>query len=379
MNILILSLAYAPFSGVGAARMTSLSQYLTKQGHEVTVVCYDGKVFNEQELLRPIPQKVRRVVVDRLNSKIKNINYLKKRVLETVENGKFNICISSVGPYETMFFIHELWRKYRLPYVIDYRDPWLYEKSAQVEKGIIGLKVKVRNFLCQFVEKRAIKYAAKIVEVTDYCKRDLIQRYHISDNRCQVIYNGYEKTLFHKKNPRKDCLTFGIAGKISYNVSAMKLFLQTCRELTGCSYPIRIKHIGKKEGDLQEEFPETYRECGAKGYQETMEILSGMNILLIVYSHLSGLGTKIFDYIALNKPILYIGTAPSELSEMVRGFENGYVCSTKEEMTGVLKDFLGNCPNKLTEKNLTEYSREQQNEKYVDLLEKLRQNEENIN
>ncbi|RKJ42863.1 hypothetical protein D7X98_18225 [bacterium 1XD8-76] len=372
MNILILSLAYAPFSGVGAARMTSLSQYLTEQGHKVTVVCYDSKVFNEQELLRPIPEKVKRVVVDRLNNRIKNINYLKNRVLKTVENGKFNICISSVGPYETMFFIHELWRKYRLPYVIDYRDPWLYEKSTLAEKGIIGLKVKMRDFLCQFVERRAIKYAAKIVEVTDYCKRDLIQRYHLSDDKCQVIYNGYEKTLFHEKYPRKDYLTLGIAGKISYNVSAMKLFLQTCGEFTDCTRPIRVKHIGKKEGDLQEEFPETYRECGVKGYQETMETLSGMNILLIVYSHLSGLGTKIFDYIALNKPIIYIGTAPSELSEMVRGFENGYVCGTKEEMTKVLKGLLDNCPKKLTEENLTEYSREYQNAKYVELLEKLR-------
>ena len=58
MNLLITSLAFAPFSGVGAARMTSLAEYLINHGHNVTVVSYDSKVFDEKQQKRKIPKGI---------------------------------------------------------------------------------------------------------------------------------------------------------------------------------------------------------------------------------------------------------------------------------------------------------------------------------
>ena len=65
MNILILSLAYAPYSGVGAARMTSLSRYLIEKGCNVTVICYDCNVFGDKEQQREIPKGIERIPIDR--------------------------------------------------------------------------------------------------------------------------------------------------------------------------------------------------------------------------------------------------------------------------------------------------------------------------
>ena len=77
MHILILSLAYAPFSGVGAARMTTLSQYLLEKGEKVTVICYDSRIFGAGEQLREVPAGVQRIIVDKLPEKKENQNNLK--------------------------------------------------------------------------------------------------------------------------------------------------------------------------------------------------------------------------------------------------------------------------------------------------------------
>ena len=79
MNILILSLAYAPYSGVGAARMTSLSKYLIDKGYEVTVICYNSHIFGINEQKREIPEGVKRICVEKLSNKKKN-----RRMLESI-------------------------------------------------------------------------------------------------------------------------------------------------------------------------------------------------------------------------------------------------------------------------------------------------------
>lgn len=364
MNVLILSLAYAPYSGVGAARMTSLSRHLADKGCEVTVVCYDSSVFGEKEQKREIPAGIERITVEKKDGKIQNIKNLEKIVERTVKNGQFHLCISSVGPYDTMFFIDKLWRKWKLPYILDYRDPWLFEKNTIKPQGFLKYKLGLYHYICLPFERRAVKNAAEIVLVTEKCKSDIRERYGIEEEKCKVIYNGYEDVPAELSNQKKNELVIGIAGKFSrYNPNAAEKFLAVCKEMNDI-HPIKVVHIGEKDDLCEKKYPEVYFGIGMKSHADTMRALAESDVLLICYAHQNGLGTKVFDYIALNKPIIYAGPVPSELAEFLNGFEHSYICKDKQQILDVVKEVTRNCPSFLTEGDVEKYSRKQQNEIY---------------
>lgn len=375
MKVLILSLAFAPYSGVGAARMTSLSKYLLKQGCSVTVVCYDSRVFGEREQDRPIPEGVERICVEKLPRKRENRENLQRAVERVVQAGAFQVCISSVGPFDTMPFVHDVWDKWRVPYVIDYRDPWLFEKSSVKPKGVLKYKVALHDRLYQWVERRAVRSAGRIVSVTEKCNEDLIGRYHLPAGKCRVIHNGYEDVPEGREREGKrelpGGLVIGIAGKFAhYHAAAAKSFLEVCEELSD-RIPIKLVHVGRREEELEGLSSKVYCNKGEKGHLDAMRELAEADVLLICYAHVHGLGTKVFDYVALNKPILYIGCVPSELADFVGRFENSYVCGNREQMEDALRRLCRERPSFLTKEGTQAFSRECQNERYWQLLQEM--------
>ena len=281
MNILIISLAYAPYSGVGAARMTSLTKYLISQEENVTVLCYDSAVFGgAREQKREVPQGVKRVVIQKLKNKRRNIQHLKQEVEQVIRKSSFDLCIVSVGPFEPMFFIDRLWKKWRIPYIIDYRDPWLFEKGTIKLKNIVKYKVLIHDFLCVYIEKRVIKNAEKIVLVSDKCKMELMERYHISNDKCSVIYNGYEDVPENVTFTQTNEVVIGVAGKFAaYNEQVVIEFLEVCQKI---GRKIKVVHIGKEEKLLSENFSTIYQNLGVKNHKDTMIELSKVDVALII-------------------------------------------------------------------------------------------------
>ncbi len=372
MNILILSLAYAPYSGVGSARMVSLSKYLLDKKQNVTVVCYNSSVFGEEEQKRKIPEGVERIPVNKLQGKLKNIMNLKKSVEKVIQERNFHVCLSSVGPFETMFFIDKVCKKWKIPYIIDYRDPWLFEKNNIKLKGVLKFKIRLYQVFCLPVEKRIIESAEKIVFVSEEGRKDLIERYHIKKDKCRVIYNGYEDVPTDSFASEKKDFVIGIAGKFSdYNSGAAETFLSVCEEINHLS-PIKVMHIGNKESLFERYHSNLYLNVGVKEHKAAMKELTRSKALLVCYAHHSGLGTKVFDYIALNKPIIYIGVVPSELSEFIRQFEHSYICQNREEMYEAVKGLMRKCPTSLTSEDVKKYSREWQNESYWKLINEIK-------
>lgn len=51
--------------------------------------------------------------------------------------------------------------------------------------------------------KYSIKKAKKIIAVSKTTKKDIIKYYQVSEDKIEVIYNGYEKRILHKKLPLK--------------------------------------------------------------------------------------------------------------------------------------------------------------------------------
>ena len=145
--------------------------------------------------------------------------------------------------------------------------------------------------------------------------------------------------------------------------------MEACKKLN-TSIGTRLIHIGLPDIELQEEYGNEIYSCvGPKSYYDTMEILNHeVHVTVIIYKHMVGLGTKVFDYIMLNKPILYVGPKNTELANFLRQFENAYVCETEEEIISVLNLIYKKKALYLTDKPNNMYSRDEQNMLYEKLL-----------
>jgi hypothetical protein len=58
LKVLIISPAFAPFSGVGAVRMTSLAKYLVACGDSVTVMRYTPSIWGRDTLKTSQPEGI---------------------------------------------------------------------------------------------------------------------------------------------------------------------------------------------------------------------------------------------------------------------------------------------------------------------------------
>lgn len=374
IRILILSPYFAPSSAIGAARMTSLAAFLSDNGYQVDVVslgrCYQIK----DKWNRKIPKKVVVHEVDK-GDRIKGLREKTERLLS---RNKFSLLISSMGPFETICFVPAICKESDVPYILDYRDAWLFYRYYYESLPLfIKFKQLIRDIYYIKYEYIGIKDAAAVVTVTDKNTIILKKRYKKFSNKILTIYNGHD--ALPKTNERKylkgEIYTIGCAGKfLYYNKTFAMGFLKVINDLWNDGYKVRLLHIGNETDDATELVseegmnPEIYSFLGQYQYEDAMKFLSTQNSVLIIYGTYEGLGTKVFDYIGLNKPIIYYGVYPSELSKFVSGFSNTIATSNPDELGYEIKNFIERGITKLEGKKRDDFSRLYQNVKYKELI-----------
>ena len=151
--------------------------------------------------------------------------------------------------------------------------------------------------------------------------------------------------------------------------------LQAVSELRKNGYNVQVVHIGEKSDDATELVREMkldsacYEYAGKQNYQNAMKSLSKMQASVVIYNFPEGLGTKVFDYIGMNMPIIYAGLLPSELSQFVSQFKNVIIADNKETLAAGIKKFINEKVYTLENTPIQTYSREYQNRKYQELID----------
>lgn len=374
-KVLILSPSFAPATVVGAARMTSLSGFLASENYEVTVVSIKTEI-SDTDSKRRVPDHIRLIAVDGGN----HPSYiLKNSIDELMSKEKYNVCIASMGPFFTQKFIGIVCKKHSVPLILDYRDAWLFYKPYYRNKSItVKCKMAVSDFLMLGHEFKNVSYASKIISVTDAMTRILANRYKRYSNKMITIYNGYEDVkngIGCERRFEENEYVIGCIGKFLYydKFVAVKI-LEVIDKLRRSGYKVSIVHVGEEYDDASELVRENgmdtdcYRYLGKKNYDDSMELLRNVDAALIVYAFPEGLGTKVFDYIGMNKPIIYAGVKPSELSEFISQFDNVVIGDTRGELEDGMKRFVNERITCLLSKRTERYSRNEQNRKYEKVI-----------
>lgn len=373
--------------------MVSLSRYLAEQGHAITVFALERKSLEEEVgadcLTTPDPPNVEIVRYsvpngahlhyvkrDRLHLK-----YFRKQIDQLLSYRHFDILLVSCGPFYPLRYMKEIKKKYAIPYIVDYRDLDVLNAAPETPSLLVKLKRRIVAIHKFIVENQCAQNAAHIVVVCPGDGEKIRKSFHIPASKITTIFNGYDETVLPEKKavstrPFGDSVHIGYFGKFMYcSPERGAWLLEAINSLRSQGIDVALHHIGTPNPlianyiEKNELDPKIYVGYGDMNYQKGMEMLENMDILAMEDVHPTGLGTKIFDYIYLNRPVIAILPRGIYLAEFIQRFENCYACDSVQDIYNAIINIRNNKISVLSSNYQPhDYSRQLQNQRFTELL-----------
>jgi glycosyltransferase involved in cell wall biosynthesis len=221
-KVLMVSPHFPPDGSAAAHRVRLLAPHLPDAGWQPTVVTvdpdgYEGRL--DQDLAGLVPSSIeivrarawsarwtRRVGVGDLG--IRAFSGLNRACRTLLAHGCFDALFITVYPVYPALLGPRLKAEFRVPFVLDYQDPWVGEWGRSVGGGADGTpdwKSRASRRLGEWLEPRAVRAADAIVAVSQGTIDGIVRRIPVSSAvPCDVIPLGFEPSDFGhlRSNPR---------------------------------------------------------------------------------------------------------------------------------------------------------------------------------
>lgn len=249
------------------------------------------------------------------------ISHIVKEGKKIVQSEKPDLIFSTSPPHSLQIGARKLAYKTGLKWVADFRDPWVETYwESDIEKSRLSQRIN-RNY-----EANVLKTANHITTVSDGIVELLSQK---ATNNFSTLYNGYDK--LYLDSPTSDRFKIIFIGNLSKYQSpepllkAIDLLPEQIRSQITCEF------IGKVFDDHLELFQKYNRiniVCTPyMPYDELMKYSKTADLLLLIFHQtsytLGYMTAKIFDYLALRKPILAIGLKGAIGEKVLKETESG--------------------------------------------------------
>ncbi len=390
-KILIISHYFYPCTTISALRTNYLAMFLKEKNFDLYII---KKANKEKENFKFKLKKdyiyqsmnIYNININSILEKIPlNIGWIPIYALKMFKIIKYTkIDLIYFTGYPFFYFILGSYFKikYNIQYILDFRDPWYLDlidyKSLNLKFIKIIKYLLVKKYVRLF-EKVSIKFAKYVINVTE--SRTLLYKkfYYMYDFRKFItIPNGFDNTVklnncFNYEVSR-DYFNIGILGKFSYySVDHTELLAKSLSNLRA-DIPIKLYIIGDDNVLLEKylykyHLMENYESLGFLEYENAICILKNMNCLLLNHRDDRSLGTKIYDYIYCNIPIIAICNIKSEIAMLLDNFQNAFIIDTDDKLCKSIRDIYLNNISKLDyEYDLRKFSRRQANKKLFDYI-----------
>ncbi|MBY5959916.1 glycosyltransferase [Membranicola marinus] len=387
MHLYIISYYFIPYAGVGTRRIEYFIRYLLKKGYIITVFKADNSFYPELSETQLTHDRLTTINIHSSSQK-KNKWYQAyyTGVVERIKShGKPNLIIYSAGPFFYLKMSSLIKREFGIPYIIDFRDTYLNTKGFYEKHKKFSAKRTLRFLLFRLFDehKEAILNADCITTVTNAEKQNLIKHYGSSlQKKIVTVRNGFNDLLINsmkesKIQTQKKSINYkiGVFGKFAYYRPQDVDILLNAILAQQVSSSVTLYLIGKKENVFNERLRNDNHkinliQTGFMGYSAGLKLLAQCDILVLNNRSSNALGTKIFDYIALNKPIIAFANPDSEIANLLLPFENAFVIENETECKEVISSIFDLHITYLDQNiNLFDYSRLSQTKIFENLIE----------
>ena len=331
----------------------------------------------------------------------KNIIF-KRKAEKIIKENDISEILSSVSwrafPALTAKWIGE---KYNIPYIVDCRD--IYEQFPNSEyTSKLFLNSEFFNKAVDFIIKKKYKSqrnkilrkANAVTTVSEWHTKKLSEY----NKNTSLIFNGFDDEAFYFKP--LTCKTFKITYTGRIESEAVKdpsllfesiAFLWDKKLITPEKLRLQFYLLNNSSKNIIRKMTEKYKiELFVDVFDEISnekvpDILNESSILLLLANLASGdkspkgiMGTKVFEYIAVGKPILCVRNDESCLEETINSYQSGISASNVEEVNKFILDKYaeweknGFTKQQINKEAVEKFSRRYQSGQFVSIFEKLK-------
>lgn len=289
-----------------------LEEFLTNEQQQQIFNLYLGVMQDEswgREYLEKAKTLQRKLIPDK---RIIWVNECLRQIEEYVDLSEFSVIYTTGDPFSEYLIGYYLKQKYRIPWVMDFRDPWC---ENEYMLRYYWKEMSDTFHLQEALEKRLCLSADAIIAVGDASRSDF-KKYGLED-RFHVILNGYDETDFNGITPAKFpwfSICYNGVAKWNRNytpiLEALNELIDEGKMESGC---VRLIHNGMIEGEIESQLRrhDKHAVLNLNGYishKESLRIAMGANLLLLYGDYGEGAEIvytgKIFEYLRMQKPIL---------------------------------------------------------------------------
>lgn len=255
------------------------------------------------------------------------------KIDQIIKKEKIDLVFTTSPPHSLQFIGRHLKKKYHLPWVADFRDPWTTIQYYQVHK-----RSKISHNIDSRLEKSVVHFCDHLTSVSQTVVKSFIKNLK-NQNRFSVLPNGYEPTDFDQGSPLKGSHFIILhCGNLNTTQNPEVLWQSLQEILT--SDPslkdlIRIQFIGGTAPEIRQTVRNRPIEAIVEfqpfiPHTQIIKKMQQAEILLSVIPNVPDnkgiVLSKNFEYIGSGKPILIIGPPDCDIAKIMENFSNSKVC-----------------------------------------------------
>ncbi len=411
-NILVISYKFPPMGGIGTRRWAKFAKYLAKDGYRVHILTINYNKIDNVNWLHDVEDN-ENIIIHRVNSgyplwlmtlssnrylawfqKVLNVilkrtffymdvaqNWAKymlpeaKKIIK--DNGIKNVIVTNPPP--SVAYI-STYLKIDIPninLIQDFRDSWNDDIDYNYPKTLKFFWQKEKSV---YMEWFVIKHSDIIVNVTQDITDRMVNKFKEHKEKFITIYNGYDKDdikylKFNREEKRVNKIKIVYAGGLGLGrIKAIEIILDTLLEIDNSKreqFEINI-YSSYDSSRLNSKYEVLVREgivCfnALVSPKKIFDIINRHDYCLSINSPLYpyAFGTKIFDYMLLNKKIIHFSNG-GELSKKLKEFNQIVISYNKNEVRDKFNFLLDK--DIKSKVDYSEFSIEHLIKRYEDLL-----------
>ena len=267
-----------------------------------------------------------------------------------LKSNKVDLIIATGEPFVLFHYAKKLSERHTIPWIADYRDLWSQDISIQ--------NTPLLPKLYRVIEKKIVKHAVAITTVSDFLVEQLKEVN--GQHNYFICANGYDEIEFNENQTvTTQHLAIGFNGTIFpwYPIASLLKTLDDLWNKHQIAFELNLIGIPQQsiiKELIASDFPSIlhFVTFTPPLDNKTFQVEMSKNHLLVLFNSFALMGTKIYDYLAMNRKILLLYSDDEEGNQLKHKY---YPLSDSEVHSNSLQaDLLAKTTAGISVKNAAE-------------------------